>query len=153
MQTESGIRRLIRDLIDLTELQIQLIKVDGQAAKQHLSSAFVSGLVAILLGGAAFMVTLVASGFLLHEWTELSTGSSLLIVGMVSFLIVASLSWFCIRSLRSASTAMAETKNELTENLQWMKSTLSSTSTGDPPTTANTSRIRNTDPSQVGDEN
>ncbi|QDV40349.1 hypothetical protein Enr13x_01550 [Stieleria neptunia] len=124
MHRNSSFQKVIRDLIDLWELQWQLFSVDAQAAKRSLGRAIVCGLVATLLVGSGFTVVLFGLGFLLDEWTRLSTGMALLIVGAATLAIVSVLLLIAMGAAKSAAAAMDESKSEFSENLRWLKATL-----------------------------
>ncbi|TWT65034.1 phage holin family protein [Allorhodopirellula solitaria] len=128
-QPLSSFQRVVRDVLDLLELQMQLIAVDSEAAKRSLIRAVACGAVALALAGSALTVAMVGAGFVLGEFTQLTTGGSLLIVSVAFFLIVASLGWVAFRAILAASAAMSETKSEFTENLRWLKATLISPQT------------------------
>lgn len=123
-ESNNGFRRVIRDCIDLAELQFQLLSIDSQEARRKASTAIALGGVSVTLGGSMLTVALMGLGFFLHEQTELSTGVSLLTVCGVTFLVVVLLGWFALRLVRSAASALAETKSELAENLRWIKATI-----------------------------
>lgn len=123
-QTPSSFQRVIRDVLDLFELQMQLISVDSQEAQRKLMAAVSCGAVAAVLAGSALTVAMLACGYLLDEATDLSTGASLLIVSVIFFVIVAVLGWIALRAIQAATAAMSETKSEFAENIRWLKATL-----------------------------
>ncbi len=125
----SSFQRVIRDVVDLFELQMQLISVDSQVAKRKLVQAVACGSIALALAGSALTVAMVAAGVLLGEFTELTAGAAMLIVSGVFFVIVAVLGWLALRAILAASAAMGETKSEFAENLRWLKATLVSPQT------------------------
>ncbi|TWU16202.1 phage holin family protein [Allorhodopirellula heiligendammensis] len=125
----SSFQRVIRDVLDLFELQMELISVDSQAAKRKLVQAAVCGSIALALAGSALTVAMVGAGVLLGESTQLTTGAAMLIVSLVFFAIVALLGWVALRAILAASAAMSETKSEFGENLRWLKATLISPQT------------------------
>lgn len=125
----SSFQRVVRDILDLCELQMQLISVDSQAAKRSLVRAIACGAAAIALAGSALTVAMVGAGVLLGEFTELTTGAALLIVSAAFFVLVAVLGWLVMKAILAAAAAMSETKSEFAENLRWLKSTLISPQT------------------------
>lgn len=128
-QSLSSFQRVVRDVLDLCELQMQLISVDSQAAKRSLVRAIACGATAMALAGSALTVAMVAAGVLLGELTELTPGGALLVVSAVFFLLVAILGWLALKAVLAASAAMSETKSEFAENLRWLKATLISPQT------------------------
>jgi len=124
MERDSSIRRVVRDIVDLFELQMQLLSVDAQSAQRKLNRAIGSGVTALVLAGSALTVLMFGAGFALHELTELTVGVSLLIVSGVIFLFVLGLLFAAYRAILAAAASMSETKSEFTENLRWLKATL-----------------------------
>ncbi|WP_442506061.1 phage holin family protein [Novipirellula sp. SH528] len=126
---QSSFQRVTEDILDLFELQMELLSVDSQAAKRKLAQAVACGAIAVALAGSALTVLMIGSGFLLSELTELTAGTSLLIVGAVFFAIVAVLGWIALKAVNAAAAAMSESKSEFAENLRWLKATLVSPKT------------------------
>lgn len=124
MQRSSSIQRVVSDIIDLCELQMQLLSVDSQAAKRKLVRAIACGVIAATLAGSALTVVMIGLGFALHELATLSIGVSLLIVGSATFAVVIALLVVGWSAVQSAASAMSETKSEFAENLRWLKATL-----------------------------
>lgn len=120
----SSFQRVARDVMDLFDLQMQLIAVDSQVARQKLVQAIACGVAAAGLGGSALTVLMLSCGFLLAESTDLSTGGGMLVASLVFFLLVAALAWIALTAVRSAAAAMSEAKSEFAENLRWLKATL-----------------------------
>ncbi|OYP28887.1 phage holin family protein [Rhodopirellula sp. MGV] len=124
----SPMRAVVRDVIDLMELQWQLLSVDSQTARRKLASAVVAGTAAVTLAGSALTVLLVGLGVWIHEWTSLSAGASIVVIAVVSFVIVGLLLWLAAGAVTKASAAMSESKSEFVESLKWLKATLVSPS-------------------------
>lgn len=129
MTDPSSIQRVMRDLLDLAELQMQLLAVDSEAAKRKLTGAVGASLVAVTLGGSALTVLIAGLGVWVHEVSELSVGVSLMLVAVAVFLVVAVLLWVALRAIHSAAASMKEVRSEFAENLRWLKATLVSPGT------------------------
>ncbi|WDQ14994.1 phage holin family protein [Rhodopirellula sp. P2] len=129
MPNNASIQKVLRDVLDLCELQLQLLSVDAQAAKRKLTTAAIFAVIALALAGSALTVSLVGLGFLLDEMTELSTGGALLTLAVVTFAIVGGLLFIAAKAIQAATDAMSETKSELAENVRWLKATMLSPST------------------------
>jgi len=125
----SSVQKVIADIIDLFELQMELISVDSQEAKRKLVKAGIYVGIAVPLAGSALTVLLAGCGLLLGEMTSLSIGGSMLVMGVVFFAIVGVLLFLALQGLKAAASAMSETKSEFSENLRWLKATLVSPST------------------------
>ncbi|MCC9601748.1 phage holin family protein [Stieleria sp. JC731] len=124
----SPMRAVIRDVIDLMELQWQLLSVDSQAARRKLTVAMVAGTAAVTLAGSALTVLLVGLGFLLRDLTALTAGASIVVVSVLAFITVGALLWYAAKAMVKASEAMNESKSEFVESLKWLKATLVSPS-------------------------
>ncbi len=122
--TRGGFRQVIRDCMDLFELQMQLISVDSQEARRKATKAIVLGGVAAGLGASMLTVLMIGTGFLLHENTDLSIGGALIATGGAVGILIVLLSWIAIRSIKTAAAAMSETKSEFAENLRYLKAVL-----------------------------
>lgn len=129
MNSPSSIQRVVRDVLDLCELQLQLLSVDSQAAKRKLTTAITCGVVAATLAGSALTVVMIGGGLLLGEATSLSPAGGLLLSGGLTFALVAVLIVLAIKAVAAAAAAMNETKSEFAENLRWLKATLISPET------------------------
>ncbi|MFG0267045.1 MAG: phage holin family protein [Rhodopirellula sp. JB055] len=129
MPNNASIQKVLRDVLDLCELQWQLLSVDAQAAKRKLTAAAIFSTIAVALAGSALTVLLIGFGFLLDELTDLSTGGALLTLAITTFVIVGVLAWIAAKAVQAATGAMAETKSELSENVRWLKATMISPST------------------------
>ncbi|QDT11948.1 phage holin family protein [Planctomycetes bacterium K23_9] len=129
MENTSSFQRVARDVLDLCELQIQLLSVDSQAAKRKLTTSVICGLAAVTVAGSALTTALVGGGLLLGQMTPLSAGGGLLVASMIVFAGVIALLLIALSAIKSAASAMAETKSEFSENLRWLKATLISPAT------------------------
>lgn len=124
MNNPSSFSTVARDVIDLCELQIQLLSIDSQAAKRKLTRAGVFAATAATLAGSALTVLMMGTGILLAEFTRLSTGGGLLLVGVLMFVLVTLLVVASLFAVQAAAAAMSETKSEFAENLRWLKAML-----------------------------
>ncbi|MCA9136946.1 MAG: phage holin family protein [Planctomycetales bacterium] len=124
MMNQPGFGRVTRDVVDLVELQLQLLAVDGQVAKRKAIQAVVCAAVAITLCVSTLTTILLGVGFLFHENLEWSVGASLMAVAVASLVIVTVMLVAATLAIRSAAAAMGETKSEFAENLRWLKGIL-----------------------------
>ncbi|TWU67129.1 phage holin family protein [Crateriforma conspicua] len=124
MTKTTPIRRVLRDILDLFELQIQLFSVDAQAAQRKATRAAALSITALALGGATLTVFIMALGFVLHELSGLSTGASLLIVSVLMFAIVGGLLALAASAVGKVGEALGQSQSEMAENFRWLKATL-----------------------------
>lgn len=122
----AGVRRVISDIADLGELQLQLLAVDGQeAARRGVAAAAWLSLAAVLLI-STITVFLVSLGWILHETLEWPLGLSLLAVAGLAVLGTGLVLGLAYLSIMRAVGAMSETGAEFAENLRWLKAVLTS---------------------------
>lgn len=129
MNMQSSITKVIRDIIDLIELQFQLFSIDAQKAKRASTRAAVFAVGAAALLTPAVTVLLLGLGVLIGELTQWTIGVSVLVVGAISCVIVGVMAMVALHTLGRVSGAMNESKSELVENLKWLKATLVTPST------------------------
>lgn len=120
----SGLRQVLRDCLDLFELQAQLVSVDSQVAKAKLQRAVLCTLIGLGIGGSTLTVMMITAGLLISELAALSPGVAMLIVSGVGFGIVLAMLGIAVMSLKAAAAAMQQTQSELAENYRWLKATL-----------------------------
>ncbi|QDS93856.1 hypothetical protein FF011L_26310 [Roseimaritima multifibrata] len=124
MQPDSGFKRVIRDVADLFDLQVQLFTLDSRDAMRQIGIA----LVVTLLATCIFMTTLTGSLFTgawaLHEyagWTMAQGVGTMCLVGLALTLGAAG---YAYRLLVRALASLDEPKRELVENLRWLKAVI-----------------------------
>ncbi len=128
-QSRSSFQRVVQDVLDLMELQMELLSVDSQEAKRKLTTAAICGTAAATLAGSALTIAMIGGGFVLSETTELSSGISLLIVSGGVFVVVGVLGAIALAAIKRAASSVSETKSEFAENLRWLKATIISPKT------------------------
>lgn len=129
MARQSSIGSLLSDLVDLFELQVELFRVDSQAAKESFGKSVVLGAAAVMLSGSAMTVLLLGLGFLLRDYTSIPTGIAVTVTGAIALAFVGILAWAAVRSVQQAAACMTQATSELSENLKWIKATLISPNT------------------------
>lgn len=121
MASESGINRVVRDVADLFELQMQLLSLDGRIAGEKAIRAAVMASVGLAILGSALTTLLIALGYLLHEGLEWSVGLSLLAVAIVATLVAGVFALVAYFAAKRAFAALGETTSEFSQNLKWIK--------------------------------
>lgn len=124
MNTPSAFNQVARDVLDLFELQLQLLSVDSQEARQKAVRAIALMAAGATFAGSALTVALGGAGLLLHELSGWSMGGSLLAVAAAVFVLVAAMLYTALSAINAASAALSETKSEFVENLKWLKAVL-----------------------------
>ena len=125
----NGFEQVLSDIFDLAELQMQLLSVDSQEARRKVSKALMLASFAVPLSSAMFTVALFGIGYVLHETLEWSLGASMLTASAITALFILILVLVAFNLLRTAATAMQETKSEFVESLRWIKATIISPKT------------------------
>ena len=129
MNTPSSIGKVIRDIVELMELQFQLFSIDAQKAKLAFRRAVIFAVAAAVLLTPAITTLFIGLGFLVGELTSWSIGLSLLVVGAVATIVMGLLAVIGLATLGRVSDAMNESKSELVENMKWIKATVLAPST------------------------
>lgn len=125
----NGFEQVLSDILDLAELQMQLLSVDSQEARRKVSKALMLASFAVPLSSAMFTVALFGIGYVLHETLEWSLGASMLTASAITALFILILVLVAFNLIRTAATAMQETKSEFVESLRWIKATIISPKT------------------------
>jgi hypothetical protein len=127
-----GVSDVVRDVVTLTELQAELLRVDAKDAAARLISPLVLLAVAAALGLGTIPVVLLLIAVGLVAGTGMATWLALLIsvlVGIVAAAAVAIAGW---KKLRSPLDSFRRSAEELNRNINWLKQTLSRPSTDGP---------------------
>jgi len=125
----NGFEQVLSDIFDLAELQMQLLSVDSQEARRKVSKALMLASFAVPLSSAMFTVALFGIGYVLHETLGWSLGASMLTASAITALFILILVLVAFNLIRTAATAMQETKSEFVESLRWIKATIISPKT------------------------
>jgi Putative Actinobacterial Holin-X, holin superfamily III len=121
MNQPSGFRRVVRDIADLCELQVQLLAIDGKVAAGRGGAAAVVLTIAAIFGLSAVLTCLLALASLLHEQAAWTVSSSLLAAAGVAALIGGLFALIGMSFYKKAMSAFDETRSEFAENLRWLK--------------------------------
>lgn len=130
-KAESPVRRVRRnlaglghDVISLAELQLQLISLDVRETASKSIMPVVLLVCCVLLGLGVFPVLLMGLGWLLVEQAGLSQASGFLIAGGAALLVAAVLGAAGLWGLRKALQPLSRSREELQENVRWIKNAL-----------------------------
>jgi Putative Actinobacterial Holin-X, holin superfamily III len=124
MSQPSGIRRVIRDIADLCELQFELLAVDGKEAVRLSFAAIAAIIFAAIFGLAAVSGSVLALAAAFHENFDWTISSSLLAATGIAAAIAAVsgiLGWSLVKK---ATSSLDETRSEFAENLRWIKAAI-----------------------------
>ncbi len=119
-----GFRQVVVDCVELGNLQLQLLSVDGKEAGQRLAKALVLGIVAVVGGLTTLLLAAMGAGWILHEQTELTVGVSFLIVAAVALVVSLLVAFLSGLLLRRATGSLQESVSELQANVKWIKEVL-----------------------------
>lgn len=121
MNQPSGFRRVVRDVADLCELQIELLAVDGKVATRRSGIAIALLLISAIFALAAITAAVIALAALLHENAHWTISSSLLAAAGIAAAAGILFTIIGLIVLRKALSALDETRSEFAENLRWIK--------------------------------
>lgn len=118
---QGGFSRVISDIVDLCELQLQLLSVDSQEAKRRGVKAIICLAFAATIALTAAMTAMIGLGFILHEQYDFSVGQALLIVSGGAILVAAIAAFLGAKLIGKANDSLSEVKSEFAENMRWIK--------------------------------
>ena len=121
MNQSFGFRRVVRDIADLCELQVELLAADGKVATCRSGTAAALLVIAAIFGLSAAVTVVLALASLLHEQADWTVSSSLLASASVAVGFAACFAIVGFVVLKKAIAALDETRSELAENLRWIK--------------------------------
>jgi uncharacterized membrane protein YqjE len=120
-QNSSGFARVVSDIVDLCELQLQLLAVDSQEAKRRGVKAAICLAFAAIVTLTATITAIIGLGYVVHEQFNFSIGQSLLIVSAVAVHIAIIAGYLGAKLLGKANDSLSEVKSEFAENMRWIK--------------------------------
>jgi uncharacterized membrane protein YqjE len=115
---------LAHDVIELTELQVQLLTLDIKKSSQKTRLCLILAIIGICLLLASIPVALFALAELLVEQLEWSRSAALGIATLVGLLLSAILAGTAYGIFRSGLFSLQRSREELNHNIAWIKSTL-----------------------------
>lgn len=115
---------LAHDAIELGELQVQLLALDVKSTSQNARGAFV-----LTVAGASFLLSSISVGlFALAEllteklgWSQAAADIVAALVGICLGGIFLATAW---RQWQAGLSALSRSREELSRNIAWIKSTL-----------------------------
>tara|TARA_R110002049_G_scaffold305056_1_gene501029 strand:+ start:77014 stop:77475 length:462 start_codon:yes stop_codon:yes gene_type:complete len=121
MNNQTGFRRIIRDIADLCELQIELFAIDSQVATQRTKTAAVYLGIAFVFALATVSTVTLGLAAALYEMLGWSLTASIFGAAGCAAIIAVFLAVLAVFALQKAVSALEETRSELAENLRWIK--------------------------------
>jgi len=115
----------LHDLVTLSELQLQLVYIDGQEKVRTLVWPAMTLALGVIVGCATLPVALIALAMTLTEVTSFSPAQSAGIamgVGFVLAALLVGIGWFALKSPRG--NAFERSAKEWRQNLRWIKDAL-----------------------------
>lgn len=124
MNQLTGIRRVVRDVADLFELQLELLAADSKELTRRSSAAIAMVLIALVFGLAGVTAATFALAWSLHESAAWTISSSLIAAAGIAALIAGILVILAWHLFKKAASALNESRGEFTENLRWIKAAI-----------------------------
>ena len=124
MNQPTGIRRVVRDVADIFDLQLELLAVDSKALARCGSAAIAMVLTALVFGLAGATAATFAVASSLHESAEWTISSSLAAAAGIAALIAGIFVILARHLFRKATFALNESRVEFAENLRWIKAAI-----------------------------
>lgn len=121
--TPGNVGRLMHRLVDLTELQLELLKIDARDGFKSLAAPIFMVALGIVLGfGSTFLLLLALAQFLIGA--GLSEEAALLFTGVFGLVLASGAAVLGWRLFQRAAATFDRSKTELQRNITWLKTTL-----------------------------
>mgnify|MGYP001404396368 CR=1 FL=1 len=111
-----------RDLVELAELQIRLLKTDLSQALIRLILPIAVLLTSFITGLAAFCGLVIGLSLLLNSQSNLPLWASHLIVAFALLLLALLMMGIALKRLHAAVAILTTSSDELVKNVAWLKS-------------------------------
>jgi len=120
------------DITSLAELQLKLLAADAREAGRRaaLPLGLLVGAAAVALGCVPVLLFALAAAL---QQAGLSGPVALALSALVGLAVAGVLGWFGWSLIGSSFVSLERSREELTRNLQWIKSALASRGDGTPP--------------------
>lgn len=120
-----GIRAVLRDLVELAELQTVLFRLDADQAARRLERTFIVGAIGACLLLGAMPIALLG----VADWLSSATGWSIALSRVVAAGFGVAGACFVLQSARRGMRATAgsfrRSRHEAARNVEWLKRALS----------------------------
>jgi len=117
---------LTHDAIELAELQAQLFALDVKSSSRKARTSLVLAVVGLCILLGTIPVALIALAELLNEVIGWPTAAGYGVATLVGLLISAGILLAAWASIRQGIVTMQRSRDELTKNIAWLKSSLRS---------------------------
>jgi hypothetical protein len=125
---------LTHDVIELAELQAQLFALDVRETTQSTRTALIVAIMGACAALGSIPVALIALAQLLIEqlsWSAATSYGVAALVGLVISVVLLLTAW---PRFRSGAVTMKRSREELSRNVAWVKSSLRKRASAAPPT-------------------
>jgi hypothetical protein len=112
------------DFVSLLELQVKLFWTDVQELKRGAIGWGLAAAAALVLLLACLPVGMLALGWLLVEQAGWSRAAAFGVAGVAGLVIGAVTLWLCGRRFAGSFSALRRSKDELVQNMEWIKTVL-----------------------------
>ena len=121
VEVGGSLRNIAADLVDMTDLQLQLVRSEARAVKSIAVQAAVMFAVSVGMLLAALTVVFVGGSLLVHELAGWRLSLSYLTVGGGAMLIAGVTLWVTVHRLGRVANAFQGSFTELRQNLAWVR--------------------------------
>ncbi len=116
-----SLRNIAADLVDMTDLQLQLVRSEARAVRSIAVRAAVMFAVSVGMLLASLTVVFVGGSLLVHELAGWRLSLSYLTVGGGAMLIAGVTLWVTVHRLGRVANAFQGSFTELRQNLAWVR--------------------------------
>ena len=119
-----GVGGLLHDVITLAELQAQLFGVDARESAGRIALPVSLLGAAAVLGASSLPLLLIFLAFLLRDYAGFGAAWAVLTAAVVGLVLSGALVFAGYLGLLKAAKPFARSRDELTQNLAWLKEVL-----------------------------
>lgn len=123
-ERKAGLSMILRDVLELAELQGLLVKAGCREASSHLRRSLLFGGIALVGALAATLLLMQATAVSLATSLGVSEALGQLIIAGLVLIAVSLVALQCLSSLKRTATIAAESSDELAANLRAIREAL-----------------------------
>ena len=112
------------DLATLAVLQTRLAACDLRDGVKRTRFALVAISLCGMVGAAGMVAMIIGAAFWLAAEFQVGPGQVMILLGLASLLVAASVSYACARTLAGIESVFQRSHEELERNLAWIRTTL-----------------------------
>lgn len=124
---QANVRMLLRDVLELFELQTLMVRAGGREASAYLRRGLLVAGVAVVAGLAALLLLMQSIAVAVASFLGVSAATGQALVAMLVLGIAGLMAWLSVKTLGQISAIASDTSDELAANMRAVKEAISPT--------------------------